>query len=105
MESPVTQNWIAIAALLAGVGALIYGVLHGRAEMKGDGERQYTERLERIVEQSRQVQTETIIALRGMTEEMRMTRSETLAMHQQNQEDNRAMRVELRDLERTLRER
>lgn len=86
MDSNVTQNWLALAALLAGIGALVYSVLHGKAEIKVDGQRQYVEKLERIMEQQNKMQHEMVEALRAMTEEMRRTREEQLAMDRNNVE-------------------
>lgn len=104
MDTNLTQNWLGLAALLVGIGALIYAVWNGKAQVSTDGERQYAEKLERIVERQSHVQRETVEAMRAMTEEMRITRGEQISMHRQNGEDLREVRDALRDVERTIRQ-
>lgn len=98
MDTNLTQNWLGLAALLVGVGALIYAVWQGKATSKNDDANQYADRLERIVERDHQVQRETIEALRAMTEEMRRTREEQFAMHRDDIEVTQSGFRELRDV-------
>jgi hypothetical protein len=91
-----TKDFVAIAlatvACLAGMGALIYPIMHGRAELNQDG----AERLERV-------SAEMVSALRGLTDELRRTREEQFAMHKDNAENNREIREVLRLIERSVR--
>jgi uncharacterized protein HemX len=93
METNITQNWLGIAALLIGIGGLLYGVMHGRAEQNTDAQTEYTEKLERI-------SRETVDALRSMTDEMRRQREDMMALHMDNQENAREIRDAIRGIHR-----
>lgn len=92
----ILAGLLGCAGLLLAAGQLFHAVKQTRGEeSRGQVEdaRFYADRLERIGR-------ETVEALRTLTEEMRLSRTEMMAAHRDNLENFREVRDAIRDFER-----